>query len=297
MGATGPVRSMTGYGDARGAFAGAEVVAELWSLNHRYFDFIMTVPEGLQSLEIPLRKQVAAVLPRGRVRLALRFLGGADPSVQLAYSEARAATYIQFHRQLKERHDLPGSLTAEQLLFAPHVIYDASRGTDRDALIETIGGLVKDALLRLDRMQRTEGKALTDDLLQRVDRLQELVKTIRELVPTASEAHRKALETRVASWKLEAPVAPERIATEIALFADRTDVTEELVRLDSHLAQVRQTLETGGEVGHRLDFLAQECNREINTTGSKSQSAEIAKLVVSCKEEMSKIREQIQNLV
>lgn len=297
MAAKKTIRSMTGYGEARGPFEGSEILVEIWSLNHRFLDFSFHGPDGLASWEIPLKKIAGEKLARGRVRLAVKFTGGQDPSTQLVLSEARAQEYMTFYRDLRARYNLKGNLAAEQLLFAPHVVVPAGEVPDKEACLAVVSDLVRQALGRLEDMQKSEGAVLKGDLGGRFNHLSLLVGRIREQVPAMTEAHRKALEGRLRNLGLETPVPPERLAQELALFADRCDVTEELVRLESHLSQCRQALEKGGEVGHRLDFLSQELNREINTTGSKSQSAEVAAMVVEFKEELFKVREQLQNLV
>jgi uncharacterized protein (TIGR00255 family) len=297
MAAKKTIRSMTGYGEARGDHEGAEILTEIWSLNHRYLDFSFHGPEGLASWEIPLKKLVGERVARGRVRLSVKFAGGKDPSHALVLSEARAQEYMEFYRDLRAKYNLKGALSAEQLLLAPHVVVPAGDVPDREAVLAAVTKLVSEALERLEEMQRVEGAALKTDLMGRFNHLGALVGRIREQVPMMVEAHRTALETRLKNTRLETPVPPERLAQELTLFADRCDVTEELVRLESHLSQCRTALEKGGEVGHRLDFLSQELNREINTTGSKSQSAEVAAMVVEFKEELSKVKEQLQNLV
>ena len=297
MAARKTVRSMTGFGEARGQYEGSEILVEIWSLNHRFLDFSFHGPEGLASWEIPLKKIVGERVPRGRVRLKVSFAGGRDPGVQLVFSEARAQEYMHFYRDLRARYNLKGNLSAEDLLFAPQVVVTANELPDREACWKVVEEVVKVALDRLEEMQLAEGTALKTDLTGRFNHLGALVGRIRENVPVMVEAHRKALETRLERLGLDAAVAPERVAQEIVIFADRIDITEELVRLESHLVQCRAALDKGGEVGHRLDFLAQECNREINTSGSKSQSAEVAGLVVEFKEELGKVREQLQNIV
>lgn len=295
MAAKKTVRSMTGYGEARGQYEGSEILVEIWSLNHRYLDFSFHGPDGVAAWEIALKKTVSERVPRGRVRLKVSFAAGRDPGVQLVFSEARAQEYMQFYRDLRARYNLKGNLSAEDLLFAPQVVVAANELPDREACFNVVEGLVKKALDRMEEMQLTEGAVLKTDLLGRINHLDALVGRIKENVPGMVEAHRKALETRLE--RLGGDVPKERLAQEVVLFADRVDITEELVRLNSHLVQCRAALEKGGEVGHRLDFLAQECNREINTSGSKSQSAEVAGLVVEFKEELGKVREQLQNIV
>lgn len=297
MAARKTVRSMTGFGEARGQYEGAEILVEIWSLNHRYLDFSFQGPEGLAAWEIPLKKLVSENLARGRVRLKLGFVGGRDPGLQLVLSEARAQDYMQFYRDLRARYNLKGNLSAEALLFAEHVVVATNELPDRDACYDVAERLVVQALSRMEEMQVTEGAALKTDLSGRFNHLGSLVGRIKEAVPGMVEAHRKALAARLDRLGLESPIPAERVAQELALFVERADITEELVRLDSHLDQCRAALEKGGEVGHRLDFLAQELHREINTSGSKAQSAEVAGLVVEFKEELSKVREQLQNIV
>lgn len=288
---------MTGYGEARGQYEGSEILVEIWSLNHRYLDFSFHGPEGLAAWEIALKKSVSERVPRGRVRLKVSFAAGKDPGVQLVFSEARAEEYMHFYRDLRARYNLKGNLSAEDLLFAPQVVVAANELPDREACLTVVQELVNRAIDRMEEMQLAEGTALKTDLTGRLNHLGALVGRIRENVPTMVESYKKALEARLDRLNVEGAVSPERVAQEVVMFADRADITEELVRLESHLVQCRAALDKGGEVGHRLDFLAQECGREINTSGSKSQSAEVAGLVIEFKEELGKIREQLQNIV
>jgi uncharacterized protein (TIGR00255 family) len=288
---------MTGYGAARGSYEGCELTVEVWSLNHRHFDFSFHGPEGLASLEVLLRKQVAQAVGRGRVRMSLKFLGGAEPGTRLVLSLARAEEYVRYGRELATRYELAGQVSVESLLLAPQVVVPAAGMTDQDAVTRNVSGLVAEALAAMDGMQVTEGRALAEDLGGRLGTLATLTGRIREEVPAMMDGFRRTLESSVKSWNIEPSIPAERLSAEILLFAERSDVTEELVRLESHLAQSRDTLAQGGAVGHRLDFLAQELSREINTIGAKSQSGQIADLVVRFKEELAKVREQLQNVV
>jgi len=288
---------MTGYGEARAEHVGGEILAELWSLNHRHFDFSFSGPEPLGAWEVLLKRAVATRVPRGRVRLAVRFSGSSGFEERLALSESRVQEYLQFYRTLKTRHNLRGELKAEALLMAPHVVVPVVDVADREALLASIHRAVDLALDRMETMQFAEGHALATDLLNRFEHLGRLSGQIRELAPQQVLVCRKNLESRLKEWHQDVQVPQERLALEIALLADRADITEELVRMDSHLLQSRKALSTGGEIGHRLDFLAQELNREINTVGAKSQSSGISEIVVDFKEELSRIREQVQNIL
>jgi uncharacterized protein (TIGR00255 family) len=289
------IRSMTGFGAGRGAAGSEALDVEVRSVNHKYCEVKVRLPRELAALEHEAVKLVKERLARGGVDLSARRAGPAGelaPRVDLAL----AGAYARAFEQLRAHLGLTGSATVADVAAADGVLrldepaldLEAARAALRDAI-----GAALDALLA---MRAREGEALARDLAGRLSAVEGLVARAAALVPQAVEHHRARLAERVQELSRGIPLDPARLAQEVALFADRTDVTEEVTRLRSHVAQARALLASGEPAGRKLDFLVQEMHREVNTIGSKSQSAEIAALVVDAKAEVERMREQVQNV-
>jgi len=212
--------------------------------------------------------------------------------VDLALAEA----YAKAFEEIRARLSLPGQPTLAEILSAEGVVRLEERTVDAEAAREAVGRALATALDALVEMRAREGQALARDLAGRLQSVEGLVQRVADVVPRTVEHHRVRLAERVQELSRGIPLDPARLAQEVALFADRTDVTEETTRLRSHIAQARALLGAAEPAGRRLDFLVQEMHRESNTIGSKSQSAEIAALVVTMKAEIERMREQVQNV-
>jgi len=275
------------------------VDVSLASVNRKGLDVAVSVPRGYPALEAAVARGVAARLARGRVtgevRVDARGAGaGLRVNWALAEGVARAAG------ELAGRLGLRGGVGVQDVLNHPGVLADEG-GAGAAAAEEALGEALGAALDALVAFREREGTALAEDLLGRVGELERLRAAVAERAPAVAEAYAARLKKRVADALAEAGLAPgaeteERLIRETALFADRADVTEETVRLASHLSQMAAALRGEGAVGRRLDFLAQEAGREINTIGSKANDAEMARLVVAFKAELERVREQIQNI-
>ncbi|MEW6324626.1 MAG: YicC/YloC family endoribonuclease [Nitrospirota bacterium] len=286
---------MTGYGRAEMRWRGIEMAVELRTVNHRFSELSLKLPKSLAHLEPSMKEQLSARFARGRIDLAINVNGRGETGREVAVDEWLAGRYIQQLRRLQRRHGLRGELQIGDLARVRELVtvresFSLPSGADR-----IIGQLVQRAARRVAGMRRAEGKALAADLARRLGALEAAIGRVRERAPLVVEHYQRRLRAR-ASELAGAPVAPERLAQEAALFADRSDVSEELVRLDSHVKQFRAHVKTGGPVGRTLDFLVQEMGREINTIGSKANDAAISSDVVAMKGELEKIREQVQNV-
>jgi uncharacterized protein (TIGR00255 family) len=289
------IRSMTGFGAGRGSAGGEELDVEIRSVNHKYCEVKVRLPRELAALEVDAAKAVRERLARGGVDVTVRRGGGAGavaPRVDLALAEA----YARAFSELRARLALPGAVTLADVVGAEGVIRLDERALDPDAAREALRTALAGALDALVAMRAREGEALARDVGGRLDEVEALVTRAAALVPQTVEHHRARLTERVQELTRGLAVDPARLAQEVALFADRTDVTEEVTRLRSHLAQARALLAGAEPAGRKLDFLVQEMHREVNTIGSKSQSAEIAAVVVSAKAEIERMREQVQNV-
>jgi uncharacterized protein (TIGR00255 family) len=286
---------MTGFGAGRGASGGEEIDVEIRSVNHKFCEVKVRVPRELAALELDAARGVKERLARGGVEVAIRRpgpAGGLAPRVDVALAESYARAFAEIGARL----GLAGKVTLAEILAADGVVRLEERAVDLDAAREALRRALAAGLDALVAMRAREGEALGRDLSGRLDTVEELVARIAALVPAAIEQHRARLAERVQELVRGVMVDPARLAMEVALLADRTDVTEETTRLRSHLAQVRALLAGAEPAGRKLDFLVQELHREVNTIGSKSQSAEIAVAVVELKAEIERMREQVQNV-
>jgi uncharacterized protein (TIGR00255 family) len=289
------IRSMTGFGAGHGASGGEALDAEIRSVNHKFCEVKARLPRELAALETEAVKQVRERLARGGVDVSIRRTGAAGGLVPKVDLEL-AAAYARAYEELRARLGLAGGPTVADVAAADGVLKLEERALDLGAAREALRAALSAALDGLVAMRAREGEALARDLEARLSAVEALVARAAALVPRSVEHLRARLAERIEELTRGVPLDPARLAQEAALLADRTDVTEEVTRLGSHLAQARALLRSGEPAGRKLDFLVQEMHREVNTIGSKSQSAEIAALVVSAKAEVERLREQVQNV-
>jgi uncharacterized protein (TIGR00255 family) len=287
---------MTGFGVGRGRAGDEEFTAEVKAVNHKYVEVKVRLPRELQTIEADLQRQVKAVCTRGAVELSLRraavTAAGSVPTVDAGMARAWRAALGEVARAT----GLPDAPTADQVAGMQGVVRMEEPTVDVGAATCAAEGAVAEALAGLISMREREGTALRADLEVRLERVGQLVRELHALAPRSVEEYRDRLAARLADLTSGAGLEPARLAQELALFAERTDVAEELTRLASHLAQFRGLLDSSEPAGRKLDFLLQEMNREVNTTGSKIQSGEASSRVVELKAELERIREQVQNV-
>jgi len=265
------------------------------SVNHKFCEVKVRLPREWQPLEMEIVRQVKERLVRGGIEVGVRRSterGALAPRVD----EALAAEYAAAFGALRSKLGLPGEVTLGEILTAEGVVGLEERNVDLPAARLALSAALTEALGSLVAMREREGDALAQDLTGRLDGIEELVQLIERLSPQRVEHYRQRLAERVAELARGVAVDPARLATEVALLADRLDVSEEVTRLRSHFAQMRALMVGSEPAGRKMDFLVQEMNREVNTVGSKAQSAEIAAAVVSLKAEIERMREQVQNL-
>jgi uncharacterized protein (TIGR00255 family) len=289
------IRSMTGFGAGRGGAAGETVEAEVRSVNHKFCEVKARIPREMAPLETDLVRQVKDRLARGGVEFTLRRTAERatlSPRVDVEL----AAEYARAFEEVRERLGLSGQVSLSEVLSAAGVVTLEERAVDLDSARSAAAEALSGALDALLSMREREGAALARDLEMRLVVVEGLASRLAGLSPRSVEDYRARLHERVAELSRGLAPDPVRLATEVALFADRTDVTEELTRLSSHVAQMRGLLASADPAGRKMDFLVQEMHREANTVGSKSQSAEAASAVVSLKAEVERMREQVQNV-
>ena len=290
------MRSMTGYGRGQSAFNGSKISVELNSVNRKQSDVTVTLPRELSGLEPRLRDVINARISRGRLNVVVACFNGPGSSAKTALDTALAATYYRAMLDLQKELKVGGEIGIETILRAPGVLRITDEQPGGEKIWPHLETALNEALDDLVKMRENEGKHLAKDLIKRLKTVRQSVRKIRQLVPGVVKKYRQVLLERIQKAGLDLPVDDERLAKEIIFFADKSDVSEELTRLESHFAQFAHTLRKGEPVGRTLDFITQEISREFNTLGAKANDADISRLVVDCKAEMEKIREQIQNI-
>ena len=290
------VLSMTGYGRAEEVRNGRDIAVELRSVNSRYFEYSCRVPRTCAFLEDPLKRLVAEQVHRGKVELSLSIqnVSAADAVVQINWGLAES--YCRALSSLAERLDIRNDITVTALTRFPDVLTQSAAPADPDALWADVQAVAGQAVTAFLQMRAAEGEKLQADVEARLLTVEELVRRIEQGSAGRVQVYTQRLYARLQELLADRNIEESRVLTEAALFADKTAIDEETVRLHSHVAQYRQILTLDEPIGRKLDFLTQELNREANTIGSKCQDAALTRLVVELKSEIEKIREQIQNI-
>ncbi len=288
------MKSMTGYGRAHLSGEASEITVEVRAVNHRYLDVNVKCPRAFGFLEEALKKAAATRIARGKVdifvQLAVEEQGDVKLNLPLAHRYYEALT------TLAQSLELPQDITVMDLAKLPDVIVGTREEVDAKAITESVVGVFYQALDEFDQMRTREGEQMAADVQNRAQTILSLVEQVEVVAPQRVTDYREKLEKRMREVLADTTIDEQRILTEAAIFADRTAVDEETVRLRSHMHQLGIMLADGQPVGRKLDFLVQEMNREANTIGSKSNEAALARIVVELKSEIEKIREQIQNI-
>lgn len=290
------IKSMTGYGKGQAQQEQGCFTVEIRSVNHRYGEISVRMPRAFLSLEQEVRKAVSQRLKRGKIDLFIQWDETAGDATVSRINREVARAYVREFRGLAEELELSPIIPLELLLSQKGVMGEPANTDEPDDTGRALLQALERAIDALDAMRRTEGESLVTDLRQRRQAISSQSDRIRERAPLVLEENHQKLKTRLTQLLEGVELDQTRLVQEMALMADRCDITEELVRLASHFKQFDETLLLHEPVGRKLDFLMQEMNREINTIGSKSNDAAIATLVVSIKAEMEKMREQVQNI-
>jgi uncharacterized protein (TIGR00255 family) len=287
---------MTGYGRGQSVLNGSKYSAELNSVNRKQSDVVVTLPRELSELEARIRDVVHTEVARGRLNVVITCHHSPSAPQNLALDAGLARVYYRAMLDLQKELKASGEISIETVLRAPGVLRVPEEQMSAESSWPPIESALKEALRELVKMREKEGKHLAKDLIQRLKSVRGCVRKIRQLQPAVVKRYRQALQERIARAGIEAPLEDERLVKEIVFFADKSDVSEELTRLDSHFIQFAHHLRKREAVGRTLEFMCQEIGREFNTLGAKANDVDISQLVVICKAEMEKIREQIQNI-
>lgn len=288
--------SMTGYGRGTASLDGRELTIELKSVNNRFLDIGMKLPRQLSFLEDTLRKLLNDGLSRGHVDVFVNYRNLRSDAKTVRVDEALLKAYLTSARESAKALDLVDDLTLSRALTLPDVTIILPADEDQQALLELGRSVMTEAITNLKDMRRKEGERLKLDLSARMDTMTGYAQSIERRAPAVVEEYRAKLTARIEELLGETEVDRARLATEVAIFADRAAIDEEIVRLNTHLLHFRELLEADEPVGRKMDFLVQEMNRECNTIGSKANDAELTSIVLLCKAEIEKLREQIQNI-
>jgi len=290
------IKSMTGYGGAKGSAEGLSVSIELKSVNNRYLDVSVKLPRTMLFAEEPIKAAVGRHISRGKVDVFVTVDQSASDDMEVRVNEPLLKGYIEALSSAAEKFGLQNDMTVMSLCRLPDVLSTDRREIDSSALMTGITEILERALTEYDAMRLREGEKLRDDVLARLETISRLTGAVEENAPKTVAEYRARLEQKLQEVLATANIDESRVLTEAAIFADKIAVDEETVRLRSHISQLRGLTNGESPAGRKMDFLIQELNREANTIGSKCQNADIAHVVVELKAEIEKIREQIQNV-
>lgn len=291
------IKSMTAYAKASASEESVTAEVTIRSYNSRYLDFAVHLPENCQAFEEEIKKIVGGIHQRGRMEIRLTVQEEAGESDLFEADTIRAASYYRALQKIQKTLGLADGPTLDQVLSAWNLIQPVKPELDQKILQQAVVSAVAAAARELDRMRCAEGQNLFDDLSDRIDRIEARMDLVRQKAGEVPAIYKKRLEDRLENLMAEGKgVDPVRLAQEVAFLADKSDVSEEIVRLHSHIRQFREVMAEENSQGRKLNFLIQEFNREFNTIGAKAGQADLSHMVVELKSELEKIREQVQNI-
>ncbi|WP_404432888.1 YicC/YloC family endoribonuclease [Sutcliffiella horikoshii] len=289
------VKSMTGFGRAEAKQGSYQILVEMKSVNHRFCEINIRMPKQFLAMEEKMKKVVNSFLQRGRIEMFITIEGQDIYDKHLNVDWELLSAYIDSIHKVKDRYQISGSIEINDILKLENVFTIMETQTGMEAIEELLLEQVHSASKQLVAMRTAEGNQLKKDIITHLTFIENMSEQLSKLGPTVVEAYRLRLEKKLKEY-LGSQIDEQRILAEAAIFADKADINEELKRINSHLGQFNQSLQSTDPVGRKLDFLVQELNREVNTIGSKANDANIANLVVEMKACLEKIKEQVQNI-
>lgn len=290
------VKSMTGYGKGAYEDGKLKLTVELKVVNHRFLDVVIKAPKQFNFAEDALRKAIKGGLVRGHVDVYVNFEDNREVRSEIGCDYELAEKYASLAREIAARTGVVDNLGTSELLKMPDVVTVKVADIDEEELLKAMLSACGQAIENLDAMRLREGEAMKADVLAKTAEVEKIVGEIEKLAPDMTAVHREKVRERVQEYLAGVAVDEEKFVNEMAFYADKVAVDEELTRLKSHISHLRSIVDKGGAIGKQLDFVVQEMNREANTTGSKCCDINVANLVVALKSEIEKIREQIQNI-
>lgn len=290
------IKSMTGYGCAKGTSGDIDITVELKSVNNRYLDCNIRMPRVYSAFEDALKTAVTKSISRGKVDVYVNIDSSKANNVTVTFNKPVADAYMTVLKSISQEYGLSASVNAIELTRFPDVLQIEKNEADTETLSKDVCAVLTEALRDFETMRVREGENLATDITKRLAQIELLTEKAEEFSPKSVAEYRTKLETRMSEVLQTKDIDSARILMEAAIFADRVAINEETVRLKSHLDQLRTMLKSREPVGRKIDFMIQELNREANTIGSKGNDAEMARIVVDLKAEIEKIREQAQNI-
>lgn len=290
------VKSMTGFGRCEVSEGSRKMTVEMKSVNHRYLDVNMKMPKKLNFFDASIRSLLKTYIQRGKVDLFITYEDTAETNFSLKYNQELAGEYLRYLQQMAENFGLENDIRVSTLSRYPEVLSMEEVQMDEEELWNLLEKALKGACEQFVETRIKEGENLKKDLLEKLDEMLVNVDYIAERSPEIIGEYRKKLEDKVKELLADVHIEESRLATEVTIFADKICVDEEIVRLRSHVEHTKATLEAGGAVGRKLDFIAQEMNREANTILSKANDLQVSNHAIELKTEIEKVREQIQNI-
>jgi len=290
------IKSMTGYGSAKGRVDSFDVTIEVKSVNNKFLDCNVRMPRGFLFAEETIKNTVQKHISRGKVDVFVNIDHSESDDIVIKVNESLARGYYEAIKKLSDEFGISQDLSAVSLSKFPDVLSVEKKETDSEVISAGLSELAEKALCDFDAMRLREGSRLKDDILEKLAEIESFVTIVETEAPKTAEEYRQRLEEKMKEILGSANIDQTRIITEAAIYADHIAVDEETVRLRSHISQLKLMLDGSSPIGRKIDFLVQEFNREANTIGSKCQNADIAHIVVDLKSDIEKIREQIQNI-
>ena len=290
------IKSMTGFGRCEVAENNRKFTVEMKSVNHRYLDVNIKMPKKLNFFESAIRGELKNFISRGKVDIFISYEDFSEDTSSVRYNKELAGEYLKYLRQIAEDFGLDDDIRVSTLSKYPEVFTMEEQGIDEEELWKELKKAVTGAAEMFVQTRITEGEHLRDDLIEKLDAMLTLVDFVAERSPQIVGEYRQKLEDKVRELLADNTVDEGRLLTEVTIFADKICVDEEIVRLRSHIETTKKTLKEGGSIGRKLDFIAQEMNREANTILSKANDLEVSNCAIELKTEIEKVREQIQNI-
>jgi uncharacterized protein (TIGR00255 family) len=288
------MKSMTGYGLGEARYQSKKITFEVKTVNHRFCEVNLRLPSRFYPLEAELSEFTKKAFSRGRIDIFIRESGGNNRG-RVKIDETQLTRYLKILKDLTHKTKARESLRPEALLTLPHVIVFEEEEEDLKEVLALFKQALEKVFTKVEKMREKEGEGLKDDFVKRLDLIADYSQRIEEKIPELLEDYQNRLKDRIAKLTQQNP-DEWRLAQEVAYFVDRTDVSEELQRLKSHVQHFKEVVKEKEPVGRKLDFILQEMNREVNTLGSKAQHSQVSQWVVACKHELEKMREQVQNV-
>ena len=290
------VRSMTGYGRGENTASDCHFVVEIKAVNHRYNDITIKLPRFMNGMEDAIRKRMMKEIARGKTDVYVTFESFSIDNVIVKVNEPLAIAYIEKLDELEQKFQISSNHKLDLVARFADIITVERAESEEDVLWTALLPALEQALLKFVEMREKEGMILVNDILKKREKIQQMLETVKQRCPIVVMDYKEKLQNRIKELLSTVEIDEQRLAMETALFADRSCIDEEITRLESHMIQLQEILQKGGQIGRKLDFLVQEMNREVNTIASKANDVEITCTTIEMKSEIEKIREQIQNI-